>query len=188
MEPDFRKKKRSYEARKAKKKDRNLKKKITWCHRKDFPFVLTEVDPDVDDDPFVLLLSFGFFNALLSDGCTRGVDSFITIFAWISSSLEAFTFFGQNRVTNLSSSIFKKTTVDMRSTFLTTYVHRCRLHLSQSSPFACFACNTASIRRPIAARESLRIATLSSLGISSPESLSCFLGKDDIRVNKVLKE
>jgi hypothetical protein len=55
-----------------------------------------------------------------------------------------------------------------------TYVHKCLRHLSLSSPAACFAFNTSSMRRPIAARESFRMATLSSRGISSPDNLSCF--------------
>lgn len=47
-------------------------------------------------------LSRGFFDTLgpsLDDA--RGAPSFITILAWISSSFPAFTFFGQNSVTNL---------------------------------------------------------------------------------------
>jgi hypothetical protein len=53
-------------------------------------------------DPLALVLPLGrgFFDALLSD-CALGAASFITIFAWISSSLEALTFLGQNKVTKL---------------------------------------------------------------------------------------
>ncbi len=39
---------------------------------------------------------------LVLSACNRGADSFITIFAWISSSLLALTFFGQKSVTNLT--------------------------------------------------------------------------------------
>lgn len=55
-----------------------------------------------------------------------------------------------------------------------TYVHKCLRHLSLSSPAACFAFNTSSMRRPIAASESFKMATLSSRGMSSPDNLSCF--------------
>jgi len=85
--------------------------------------------------------------------CDLGADSFITIFAWISSNLVAFTFFGQKSVTN---------------------VHRCLRHRSQSSPAASLVARTCSIRLPIAANESFKMATLSSRGISSPESFNCF--------------
>ena len=61
------------------------------------PLVLTEGDgvaPLPLGLPFVEL-NRGFFGTLVSPA------SLITIFAWISSSLAAFTFFGQNNVTNL---------------------------------------------------------------------------------------
>lgn len=121
-------------------------------------------------EPFVfeLPLTRGFFRELLSD-CALGAASFMTILAWISSSLEALTFLGQKSVTNLS---FFEHQIGMRKGI--TYVHRCRRHLSLSSPAACFVFRTCSIRRPMAARESFRMATLSSRGISSPDSLSCF--------------
>lgn len=76
------------------------------CHRY-FPFVCEEV---VDADgregaPLRLaapVLSRGFFAAeVASLDDARGALSFMTIFAWISSSFPALTFFGQNRVTNL---------------------------------------------------------------------------------------
>lgn len=76
------------------------------CHRY-FPFVCDEV---VDADgregaPLRLaapVLSRGFFAAdVASLDDARGALSFMTIFAWISSSFPALTFFGQNRVTNL---------------------------------------------------------------------------------------
>ena len=60
------------------------------------PLVLTEGDGVA---PLPVALPFelnrGFFGMLASPA------SLITIFAWISSSLAAFTFFGQNSVTNL---------------------------------------------------------------------------------------
>lgn len=126
----------------------------------------------MDDEPFVLPATRGFLRTLESVDGTRGVDSFITILAWISSSLEAFTFLGQNSVTNLTARSITAY-LDLEALKM-TYVHKCFLHLSVSSPAEALFCNTDSIRRPIAAKESLSIATLSSLGISSPDSLSCF--------------
>ena len=57
---------------------------------------------------------------------------------------------------------------------ISTHVQRCRRHLSRSSPAASFAFRTSSMRRPIAASESFKMATLSSRGMSSPDSFSCF--------------
>lgn len=59
-----------------------------------------------------------------------------------------------------------------------THDQRYFFHFSASSPAAFFCFTTWSIRRPIAPRESLRIATFFSRGMSSPESLrsfNCFL-------------
>jgi hypothetical protein len=67
-----------------------------------FPLVLAVAEVGVDDVPFVLplVLGRGFLPLASEDG--RGAPwSFITIFAWISSSFEALTFFGQNSVTKL---------------------------------------------------------------------------------------
>lgn len=65
-------------------------------HRYDLPFVLT-VDDGVAPLPagLPLELNRGFFGMFASP------PSLITIFAWISSSLAALTFLGQNNVTNL---------------------------------------------------------------------------------------
>jgi hypothetical protein len=72
-------------------------------HRYDLPLVLTEVDGVA---PLPLGLPFelnrGFFWTLASPA------SLITIFAWISSSFPALTFFGQNNVTNLQKHNVKK--------------------------------------------------------------------------------
>lgn len=140
------------------------------CHRWDFPLVLAE-----DTAPLVLEaeLILGFFVILLSD-CARGAASFITIFAWISSSLEALTFLGQKRVTKLG----EKRINDCR-TFrgLVAYVQRCRRHRSMSSPAACFSIRTSSIRRPMAAKDSFNIATLSSRGMSPPDNFNCFFNR-----------
>jgi hypothetical protein len=75
-----------------------------------FPFVLTAAEVDAETDPFAFpplplpapALVRGFLDVLASAEA-RGALSFITILAWISSNLEAFTFLGQNRVTNLRS-------------------------------------------------------------------------------------
>jgi hypothetical protein len=65
------------------------------------PFALIEgFGTDVDPFNFELPLTRGFFEVEVSD-CALGAASFMTIFAWISSSFEALTFFGQKRVTNL---------------------------------------------------------------------------------------
>jgi hypothetical protein len=65
------------------------------------PFVLTDDEPGTEDEPLILALpGRGFFPALFST-CSLGAASFITIFAWISSSLLALTFFGQKSVTKL---------------------------------------------------------------------------------------
>lgn len=58
---------------------------------------------EVDSDPFVfpLVVGRGFLLELAASDEGRGAASFITIFAWISSSFEALTFLGQNNVTNL---------------------------------------------------------------------------------------
>jgi hypothetical protein len=75
-------------------------------HRYDLPLVLTDDELCREDEPLTLALPLGrgFFPALFST-CGFGAASFITIFAWISSSLLAFTFFGQKRVTNLNHGI-----------------------------------------------------------------------------------
>lgn len=85
------------------------KKRAGYCHRY-FPFVwdeLVDADGSEDvvragtDDP---VLTRGFFCvAVASLDDARGAASFITIFACISSSFEALTFFGQNSVTNLEA-------------------------------------------------------------------------------------
>ena len=66
-------------------------------HRYDLPLVFADDDADAGKAPLALLLMAvrGFFDVPAS------VASFITIFAWISSSFAALTFLGQNRVTNL---------------------------------------------------------------------------------------
>lgn len=71
-------------------------------HRYDLPLVLTEDEPGTEDEPLILALPLGreFFPALFSF-CSFGAASFMTIFAWISSSLLALTFLGQKRVTKL---------------------------------------------------------------------------------------
>lgn len=55
-----------------------------------------------------------------------------------------------------------------------THLQRCLRHLCLSSPAASFWLRTCSIRRPMRDRESFKIATLSSRGMSSPDNLSCF--------------
>jgi len=133
---------------------RNKAKSPKIDHRYNLPFDFMDV-LEADSDPLVfpLVVGRGFLLELAASDDGRGAASFITIFAWISSSLVALTFLGQNSVTN---------------------VQRCRRHLSRSSPAACLVWSTCSIRRPMAARESFKMATLSSRGISSPDSLSCF--------------
>jgi hypothetical protein len=71
-------------------------------YRYDLPLVLTEAVVGAEDEPLLLTptLSRGFLDALLSVW-VLGAASFMTIFAWISSSLLALTFLGQKRVTNL---------------------------------------------------------------------------------------
>ena len=149
---------------------RNNNQKLS--HRYDLPLVLTD-ELDTEDEPLILAapLGRGFLLALFSI-CSLGAASFITIFAWISSSLLALTFFGQKRVTKLDHNSLNFHGVSKLES--STHVQRCRRHLSLSSPTASFAFKTSSIRRPIAASESLRMATLSSRGMSSPESFSCF--------------
>jgi hypothetical protein len=74
-------------------------------HRYDLPLVLAD-DDGVAPFPAGGLpfeLSRGFFGTLASP------PSLITIFAWISSSLPALTFFGQNNVTNLRPCNVKNT-------------------------------------------------------------------------------
>jgi len=58
---------------------------------------------EADNDPlvFALVVGRGFLLELAASDDGRGAASFITIFAWISSSFEALTFLGQNSVTNL---------------------------------------------------------------------------------------
>lgn len=58
---------------------------------------------EVGNDPLVfpLVVGRGFLLELAASDDGRGAASFITIFAWISSSFEALTFLGQNNVTNL---------------------------------------------------------------------------------------
>lgn len=97
--------------------------------------------PVVEEAPFDLLLLLammrGFLLLSLVDAYpvdVRGPDSFMTILAWISSSLVAFTFFGQKRVTNLQKSVSLNQTKEL----IVTYVHRCRRHRSAFSPAACF--------------------------------------------------
>jgi len=74
----------------------NNRDRVHVCHRYDFPFVFADDDEPVGT-PFILplVLVRGFFTTFAS------LASFMTIFACISSSFPAFTFFGQNRVTNL---------------------------------------------------------------------------------------
>ena len=114
-----------------------------------------------------------------------GKPSFCTIFACISSSLEALTCLGQNNVTKLHE-ITSQTNImttlagdrdgnEMDAIMaVMTYVQRWRLQRSTSSPAARLFSRTWSIRRPIAARDSFNMATLLSLGISPPDNLSCF--------------
>ena len=137
-------------------------------HRCDLPLVRTEEDgvaPLPVGLPFEL--KRGFFWVFASP------PSLITIFAWISSSFPALTFLGQNNVTNLPTTQTSESGADTRAGSL-THVQRCLLHLSRSSPAACLASSTTSIRRPIAAKDSFRIATLSSRGMSPPDNFSCF--------------
>ena len=58
-----------------------------------------------------------------------------------------------------------------------TYVQRCRRHRSRSSPAAAFCCSTSSMRLPMAARDSFKMATLSSRGMSPPESFKFFYAR-----------
>lgn len=71
-------------------------------HRNGLPLVFTDV-LEADNDPLVfpLVVGRGFLLELAASDDGRGAASFITIFAWISSSFEALTFLGQNNVTNL---------------------------------------------------------------------------------------
>ena len=71
-------------------------------------------------------LSRGFFAALTrSDEPARGALSFMTILAWISSSLDAFTFFGQKSVTNLDPIGMKKVSdASWKEKYIATHVHR----------------------------------------------------------------
>jgi len=67
-----------------------------------FPLVLAVAEVGVDSVPFVFPLVLGrTFLPLASEAGRGALWSFITIFAWISSSFEALTFFGQNNVTKL---------------------------------------------------------------------------------------
>jgi hypothetical protein len=84
------------------------RKRWTSCnhgHRYDLPLVLAD-DDGVAPFPAGGLpfeLNRGFFGTVASP------PSLITIFAWISSSLPALTFFGQNNVTNLRQYNVKNT-------------------------------------------------------------------------------
>ena len=71
-------------------------------HRNNLPFDFMDV-LEADNDPLVfpLVVGRGFLLELAASDDGRGAASFITIFAWISSSLVALTFLGQNSVTNL---------------------------------------------------------------------------------------
>jgi hypothetical protein len=62
--------------------------------------VLADDEPGTEEPLILALPGRGFFPALFST-CSFGAASFITIFAWISSSLLALTFFGQKSVTKL---------------------------------------------------------------------------------------
>jgi hypothetical protein len=67
-----------------------------------FPFVLADAEVGVDNVPFVFPLVLGRGFLLVTSEDARGAPwSFITIFAWISSSFDALTFFGQKSVTKL---------------------------------------------------------------------------------------
>ena len=74
-------------------------------HRHNLPFVFMDV-LEVGSDPLVfpLVVGRGFLLELATSDGGRGAASFITIFAWISSSFEALTFLGQNSVTKLRKS------------------------------------------------------------------------------------
>lgn len=50
-------------------------------------------------------LGFGMLDRGFFDAPGSADASFITIFAWISSNLPAFTFFGQKRVTKLQKKV-----------------------------------------------------------------------------------
>ena len=86
-------------------------------HRYDLLFDL--VDDEAGTDPLVFTrapaLSRGFFRF-------ESPASFMTILAWISSSLLAFTFFGQKRVTNLAKENDENTKCNLRNQHTSTNV------------------------------------------------------------------
>lgn len=61
----------------------------------------------LDDNALPLVVGRGFLFVVAVSDDARGAASFMTIFAWISSSLEALTFLGQNSVTNLTAGHFE---------------------------------------------------------------------------------
>lgn len=93
-------------------------------------FVETEGSVEVEPRPaavleVALVLSLGFFGALgPSLGARGALLSFITIFAWISSSFAALTFLGQKSVTNLG----------MNKVFRSLRVHGIALSTQYSRP------------------------------------------------------
>jgi hypothetical protein len=80
-------------------------------YRYDFPFVLEdELDPFV----FRLVVIVRGFCKALGSAPGLGAASFMTILACISSSLEALTFLGQKRVTNLQKFLVANTKISCR--------------------------------------------------------------------------
>jgi hypothetical protein len=99
--------------------------------------VLTEDELGTEDEPLIFALPLGraFFPALFST-CCFGAASFITIFAWISSSLLALTFFGQKRVTKLEQNVNFLGIAKIKSAVLTSKgvvaIYLCPLQLLPS--------------------------------------------------------